>query len=320
MNKLIMLVGIAASGKSFVAHKLLKEGKVDKIISSDALRAELYGDENDQNHNKEIFDEVHKRIRKFLKEGYNVCYDATNLSSKRRMNFLKQLSNLNIKKECIVVLAPIEDCMCRNMKRARSAPLSVIFKMVGQFQCPFYFEGWDKIELHYIFDEPYNCDKLFELANNFDQSNPHHLEDLGTHLDITAREVYDKDNINNNLCVKAAIFHDLGKLYTQTFENKKGIIKYFKIEEKEKTIAHYYGHEGFSTYLFLISNLDTAHVMVNFKIYVANLIQYHMEFYKREEKGLERFLNKLPKEFEEDLIRLHNADMLSRIDLGEVLL
>ena len=77
-----MLVGISGSGKS--SHKF--EEEVVKI-SSDALRAELYGDENDQTHNAEIFNELHKRVIKHLKAGDNVVYDATNLSRRRRIAF-----------------------------------------------------------------------------------------------------------------------------------------------------------------------------------------------------------------------------------------
>lgn len=60
--KFYMLVGLSGSGKSSYnfGEEIIK-------ISSDALRAELYGDENDQTHNSEIFNELHKRVIKHLK-------------------------------------------------------------------------------------------------------------------------------------------------------------------------------------------------------------------------------------------------------------
>lgn len=46
MSDLIMLVGVSYSGKSFYAELLAKQtGAV--IVSSDAIRGELWGDEND---------------------------------------------------------------------------------------------------------------------------------------------------------------------------------------------------------------------------------------------------------------------------------
>ena len=60
-----MLVGVAGSGKSSLAHDLYLQfsnfGNEIDIYSSDALRLELYGDENDQTHNAEVFEELHKR-------------------------------------------------------------------------------------------------------------------------------------------------------------------------------------------------------------------------------------------------------------------
>ena len=58
--KFYILVGLSGSGKSSYnfGEEIIK-------ISSDALRAELYGDENDQTHNSEIFNELHKTFKKW---------------------------------------------------------------------------------------------------------------------------------------------------------------------------------------------------------------------------------------------------------------
>ena len=86
MSKFYMMVGIAGSGKSYIANEI-----GCKIVSSDAIRKELYGSEEDQSHNDRVFNEVHKRIKNSIKNGEDVIYDATNLSRKRRKNFLKEL-------------------------------------------------------------------------------------------------------------------------------------------------------------------------------------------------------------------------------------
>ena len=53
-----MTVGLVASGKSTYARKLVND--TDAIIlSSDALRWELFGDETDQEHNQQVVQELH---------------------------------------------------------------------------------------------------------------------------------------------------------------------------------------------------------------------------------------------------------------------
>ena len=54
MPQMIMMVGLPASGKSTKAQELAKEYNAT-IFSSDALRKELYGDENIQGDNTKLF-------------------------------------------------------------------------------------------------------------------------------------------------------------------------------------------------------------------------------------------------------------------------
>ena len=117
IGKLIMMVGIAGSGKSTLAKEVVESYENAKIFSSDALRAELYGDENDQSHNNEVFSELHCRIRNHLREGKVAIYDATNLSMKRRMAFLQELKRIPCEKEAVVVLASRDKCIEQNDAR-----------------------------------------------------------------------------------------------------------------------------------------------------------------------------------------------------------
>lgn len=84
MQKFFMLMGISGSGKSTYA-KALEKNCGYKVFSSDVLREELFGNENDQTHNSEVFEELHRRILKALDAGENCVYDATNLNRKRRL-------------------------------------------------------------------------------------------------------------------------------------------------------------------------------------------------------------------------------------------
>ena len=75
MQEFVMLVGLPASGKSTVANEYMGKGYL--IFSSDAIRKELFGDENDQTDNNLVFNTLHNRIRTAMKDGFSVVYDAT---------------------------------------------------------------------------------------------------------------------------------------------------------------------------------------------------------------------------------------------------
>lgn len=68
MNKPTMwvLVGLSGSGKSTIATQIANENPNTIIVSSDAIREELTGNYEDQEHNEEVFKIFHNRIRKNL--------------------------------------------------------------------------------------------------------------------------------------------------------------------------------------------------------------------------------------------------------------
>ena len=151
-----MYVGLPGSGKTEQARRdqiiYTEAGFIVVHLSSDDIREELYGSAEAQDAPHKIFELMLRRARAALKEDNTiVLYDATNLSSKRRMNVLKQLRQSCPDLECNVkiVLATLENCVYRNFKRERVVPFSVIMKMLKQFQCPHDFEGWDYINLVY---------------------------------------------------------------------------------------------------------------------------------------------------------------------------
>ena len=69
MNKLYMMIGLPASGKTTFANKISKsEGAI--IVSSDAIRKELFGSEEKQQDNVLVFEKLEERLNQinFLKE------------------------------------------------------------------------------------------------------------------------------------------------------------------------------------------------------------------------------------------------------------
>ena len=146
--KLFYMVGLPGSGKSTIA-KLISKQYHAEVFSSDALREELYGDIDDKKHNQEVFAELHRRIKVCLKSGKDVVYDAYNISSKRRMAFLREIKNIPCKKVCVIAAIPYEACLENNLKRNRHVPQWAIKRMYRQWNTPYWFEGWDDIRLDY---------------------------------------------------------------------------------------------------------------------------------------------------------------------------
>jgi len=297
-----MMVGLPGSGKSLRAKNLaVKENAI--IHSSDNLRQELFGDENTQDNNEELFKELHRRIKQDLKGEQNVIYDATNISYKRRKAFLEELKKINCEKICYLVATPYEKCLDQNKSRKRQIPEYVIKKMYLSFYIPQYYEGWDKINIIWN-DEEYNFDihELFNGANGLNkisQDNPNHTLTIGEHCLKCAgicEELVDDFELN-----MAALYHDIGKRFTKQFKNSKG---------EDTDIAHYYQHHLVSAYdsMFYLRWLDD-YTMLN----VVKYIQWHMQpFFIKTDKAKNKLINLIGQTAYEKLLILHKADKLAK--------
>lgn len=294
-GELIMLVGIPGSGKTTYAANLKKENPDYIIHSSDELRKELYGDIGNQEHNAELFEELHRRIRKDIKEEKTVVYDATNLVKKRRVSFL---STINCKKKCVLFLTDYDTCLKNNQEREMVVPDKVIEHMRKIFCPPHWHEGFDEIIT--VRNEKKQYAPLIKATKGFDQENSHHTLTLDVHLMKAAEQFSDEE-----YCLKtAAYLHDIGKLFTKTKVNLNG---------EDDGEAHYYSHHNVSAYEFLCidENLDDLEA----SLYIANLIYYHMYPYlswKQSKKSKEKDKRLIGEKMYKDIIRLHEADKKAR--------
>ena len=297
--KFIMMVGLVASGKSHMATKLATNHNAT-IFSSDALREELFDDINDQEHNQELFVELHKRIKDCLRSGKSAIYDATNLNYKKRMSFLAELKNIPCEKTCVLMATPYEECLRRNDERDRQVPEYVIKRMYMSFDIPHTFEGWDDVEIVYSQEASSTYRSPFtwvRSVRHYNQHNSHHSLTLGEHCE-NALEYLCANNKNPSDTLKfATLLHDCGKKFCQTFQNAKG-----EITEQ----AHYYGHEKVGSYdsLFYKTTGDP--------IDIAVLIRWHMQPYFWERDNNEKLHNKYKNlwgdKLYNNIMALHEAD------------
>lgn len=266
MVDFIMLIGLPASGKSTYAQEYVKQHDNCVTISSDSIRKELYGSEEIQGVSSEIFDIMRKRTKKNLKKGINVIYDATNINYKMRIDFLNQLSKIkDLRKIANLIYTSYNECIENNNKRERNVPEEVIERMYKNFYIPYYYEGWDEINIIHIDEyQKYNksISALFDSLN-ISQDNPHHTLSISEHCRETFNEITQFSNISHTLR-EAALLHDIGKGFTKKFEDSRG---------NHTEITHYYQHHLVGAYdsLAYKSNSDSDILLR------AIYIQWHMK-------------------------------------------
>lgn len=305
---LIMMIGLQGSGKSTLAQSLEIERNgvlsAPVVHSSDALRAELYGDETVQENNEELFNELHRRIREDLKNGKDVVYDATNVNKKQRIHFLKGLSYIDCHKEAALVMTPFETCIKNNQCRDRNVPDDIIKRTYMHWTPPSLEEGFDHISVAYHYGEKcaqdFNVYKLFNEIDVLDQNNKHHNLTLGAHCKQAAMYILNMYPDAHRLAL-ATLLHDNGKVFTKTEINAKG---------ESDGQSHYYQHHCVGAYdsLFYTEKLGLP---IEDRLHIAQAIYYHMHPYmswSQSEKALKRDMNLMSHDVFDDVQKLHQAD------------
>jgi len=94
--ELRVLIGVPACGKSTLAERWLDDGEVDAIVSSDGIRKELTGSEENFSKDPDVWDLVRERTEGHLRRGKSVVIDATNLLPEHRKMWLDIAENANV--------------------------------------------------------------------------------------------------------------------------------------------------------------------------------------------------------------------------------
>lgn len=280
-----MLIGLPGSGKSSYAQKWYSKDKEESIIlSSDSIRKELYGDESIQGNPKEVFYLMQTRAIDALNKGYDVCYDATNLTRKDRFQIMSKIPKF-CNTQATILWAPIEMCIENDKNRERTVGEEVIKRMVKKFEVPYYDEGFSSITKEDIFGKKnFEFREKILLSLKIPHDNPHHSLSILEH----SREAYKYLlKIGYNNLAQVALFHDIGKPYTKEFLNAKG-------EPSEE--AHYYFHQNVGAWLAL--------GIIDLTIYDAWLINNHMEPFFNS-----KYYQKMPEYYKKDIELLHKADL-----------
>lgn len=292
---LIVMCGLAGSGKSIMAKNISSLLDDVEIVSSDELRKELFGNKEYQGDKDKLFKEYNNRILTALGSKGVVIADKTNISIRSRKSLLDAVKSLDIYRFCIVCNTPFEECLKNNATRKRKIPEATIRKQLYGFQVPFYEEGWDAIEL---VNGPKEELEFFRMLG-FNQKNPHHSQNLLEHS-MSVAEAFIKKYPDMG---QAAIFHDIGKIYTQ----KIG----------EDGIAHYYGHENVGAYKILTGCHGNNKKILD----ISFLANYHMmPFDWNTKKAQDKWRKTFGDEKYKMLLYFNKCDKVRPKKNGEVLL
>ncbi|MEH1793490.1 WYL domain-containing protein [Nostoc sp.] len=130
------LIGIPGSGKSTFAAELAKLGNY-RIVSTDAIRQQLYGDANIQGEWNQVEEKVISEIVNGLTQGDSIVYDATNAKRGWRMDLLSKLkSSLAVFPLWMAwyLQTPVAICKLWNQQRVRQVPDFIIENMHKSLQ------------------------------------------------------------------------------------------------------------------------------------------------------------------------------------------
>ncbi len=111
---LVVLVGPSGSGKSTFARKHFLSSAV---LSSDACRAMVSDDQNDQSVTNHAFELLHYIAGKRLTLGRLVVVDATNVQPEARKPLVQLARKFHCLPVAVVLNAPEDVCLARNRER-----------------------------------------------------------------------------------------------------------------------------------------------------------------------------------------------------------
>ncbi|MBD2344901.1 AAA family ATPase [Anabaena subtropica] len=157
MTKLILLIGLPGSGKSTLAKKLVAECPQMQLVSTDAIRGQLFGSEAIQGSWLLIWQEIERQLQQVVVTQKLVLFDATNAQRRHRRELITLARDLGFTHITGVwIKTPVWLCLARNKKRLRQVPEDVILRMHRQLRDapPTLEEGLDHLITHESLSSP----------------------------------------------------------------------------------------------------------------------------------------------------------------------
>ena len=283
---LTVMSAVAGAGKSTYVKNL------ENVVSSDAIRLELYGTllvPNDKKVDKIIFNEVRKRVLDLLVSGKNAVIDSTNVSIKARRSWYEQFKKY-AHVHVVQIWQPLDTLLERNTKRDEAnVHKNVVFKMYQTLDLPLVGTDCDSYEFicvdkQFVFDE---IEKYKAISDEHNSS--YHLETISEHIAMVTAEVEKQDKYKDVL-LDVAKLHDLGKYVTR------------KPNRDKPEYDSFIGHENVSAmYAKVLGYSDE----------IVKLIMFHMKGHNLTDKVIKKY--NLTPDFVDKLLVFVECDSKGRI-------
>ena len=155
-NTLYIPVGIPAIGKTTFGKEMAKENPYLILISSDMIRKEIFGEQNDSDSDiwvtNVVLREMQRRTEEALKNGFSVYYDGENTGWGSRTALIKQVRAL-IKQvreyvtKIVAIQFPLDTkkAFFQNELRSEKVGNSYISRIASSISMPKKEEGFDEI-------------------------------------------------------------------------------------------------------------------------------------------------------------------------------
>jgi protein phosphatase len=118
-DALVLMIGVAASGKSTFARRHFAP---TEILSSDALRAVITDDPHAQAATDDAFDLLHRILAMRLRRARLTVVDATNVEAWARAELIAVARHHRRPSVAIVLDLPLQEALARNLARAEPRP------------------------------------------------------------------------------------------------------------------------------------------------------------------------------------------------------
>ncbi|GGO29648.1 polynucleotide kinase-phosphatase [Deinococcus humi] len=129
---LVALIGASSSGKTTLAHRLFRPGEV---LSSDAFRLLVAGDENALDASNDAFDSLYHVARKRLARGLLTVIDATNVQPDARRRIVELAKEFDVLPVALVLDLPEELLLARHRARPdRPFAARVVSQQMGSLR------------------------------------------------------------------------------------------------------------------------------------------------------------------------------------------